>query len=206
MSVLFTISRQGGEAMPADETRPVQRFAVSTADEAEAEDFIRRVYVGNRTRFHGAADGARFVIAVAEADGIAADHVRSTVDCSAVTDPLGYFFSLAPYHGRVRLRSGREETIVLPGEACLYPLGVPLDLSLADLGVRSVRLPWARLAAVAAETAGIAAADLRFEAATPVTATRGRQWSAFVELASGLLLAEDSIAAQPLVTAELART
>lgn len=192
--------------MPDDGSRPVQRFEVSTRDEGEAEDFIRQTYVDNRTRFHGTHDNALFTIAVAETGDIATDHVRSTIDYSAAIDPLGFFFSLAPYHGRALIKNGREETICPAGEACFYPMGVPLDLYLSDLGVRTVRLPLARLESVAEETAGITGADLRFEAVTPVSAAMGRQWSAFVELASGILLAEDSLAVNPILAEQLTRT
>lgn len=91
------------------------------------------------------------------------------------------------------------------GEATFYPLGVPLDVDAVDLGVRILRLPRARLEA-AAETAGIAAADLRFESVTPVSTAMGRHWSALVTLACDLLLADNSAAVHPVLAEELART
>ena len=64
----------------------------------------------------------------------------------------------------------------------------------------------ARLEAAAVETAGIAAADLRFESVTPVSAAMGRHWSALVALAGDTLLADNSPAAHPVLAEELART
>src|ERR1700761_4521870 len=157
--------------MAADRTtRPVRRLQFSTGEEAETEEFIRQMYVGNRTRFLAVSDNARFSATVADADGIAADHIQTTVDYCAVTEPFGYFSFLAVYRGHMRVKHGRDETIVPAGETTFYPLGIPLDVGVFDAGAQILRLPAARLAAVAEETAGIAGADLRFSAITPVSA------------------------------------
>ena len=192
--------------MPDHVSRPVRRFEVSTRDELEAEEFVRQMYVGNRMRFHGSHEGARFSATAAEAGGIAVDRIRATVHYSARCDPFDYFFSLDVTRGRVQVRTGRDETIVPAGEAAFYPLGMPLDVDTVDLGVRILRLPLARLEAAAEETAGIAAADLRFESVTPVSAAMGRHWSALVTLACDTLLADNSPAAHPVLAEELART
>jgi AraC-like DNA-binding protein len=184
----------------------VQRFQVLTQDEAETEDFIRQLYIGNRTRFHGGQDSARFRATVATTSEIAAGDLRSTVDYSANSDPFDHFLSIAVSGGRVQIDVGRDETIVLAGETAFYPLGVPLHATAIDVDVRTLRLPLDRLAAVAEEIAGIAGADLRFEAITPVSAALGRHWSSLVNLVSDVLLADDSAAASPLLGAELIRT
>ena len=187
-------------------TRPVRRVQFSTGDEAETEEFIRQIYIGNRTRFLAGRDDARFSATVADADGIAADHVRTTVDYAAATDPFSYFFFLAVYRGHLRITSGRDETIVSAGETTFYPLNVPLDVGVFGACSQILRLPTARLGAVAEETAGIAAADLRFGSITPVSAAMGRHWSALIDLASKMLLDENSPAAHPLLAEELTRT
>jgi AraC-like DNA-binding protein len=184
----------------------MQRCQFSTRDEAEIEEFIRQTYIGNRTRLHAIRDGARFTATVAETDGIGTDLIRATVDYSTATDPFGYFMSLAVFNGRLRIRSSREETIVRVGGTTFYPLGVPLDIDAIDLGVRTLRLPIERLATEAEQTAGIAAADLRFDAITPVSAIMGRRWTALVNLAGPMLLEQGSLSASPLLAEELTRT
>jgi AraC-like DNA-binding protein len=184
----------------------MQRCQFSTRDEAEVEEFIRHTYIGNRTRLHGGRDGAGFTATVAETDGIGTDLIRATVDYSTVTDPFGYFISLAVFNGRLRIRSGGQETIVPAGETTFYPLGVPLDIDAIDLGVRTLRLPIERLAAEAEQTAGIAAADLRFDAITPVSAIMGRRWTALVNLAGPMLLEQNALPPSPLLAEELTRT
>jgi AraC-like DNA-binding protein len=188
------------------EFQPVQRFEVSTRDEAEAEDFIRQMYVENRVRFHNIRDGARLSATAAQARGIAGDHFCSTIDYSVACDPFDYYLFFTIYNGRLRLTHGREETIVPAGGCSFYPLGAPIGLDLTDLGMRILRLPAARLAAVAEQTAGIGAADLRFEAVAPVSPAMAEHWMALVDLAGSMLLAEDSPVANPVLAEELART
>ena len=187
-------------------TRPVRRVRFSTGDEAETEEFIRQIYIGNRTRFLAVNDDARFSAMVADADGIAADHIRTTVDYCATTDPFGYFFFLAVYRGHLRIKNGRDETIIPAGETTFYPLNVPLDVGVFGACSQILRLPTARLAAVAEEIAGIAGADLRFGSITPVSAAMNRHWSALIDLVSNILLDEHSPAAHPLLAEELTRT
>lgn len=185
--------------------RPVHRFQFSTGDEAEAEQFIHRIYVGNKSRFGAIHDGARFSATVAKADGIAVSFLRSTIDYFTVTEPFDYFCPIALSHGRVCVKRGRDETILLPGEPFLYPLGTPLGVDTFDIGTHILQLPTARLAALAEETAGIAPSDLRWESVTPVSAAMARQYFALMGLASSMLLAESSPAAHPLVADQLAR-
>ena len=192
--------------MPDHDCGPVQRFEVSTHDELEAEEFVRQMYVGNRMRFQGSHGNAWFSAAAAETGEIAVDRIRATVDYSARCDPFDYFFFLDVRRGRTHVKRGRDETVVAAGQTSFYPLGVPLDVDAVDLEVRTLRLPRARLEAVAEQTAGIAGADLRFEAITPVSAQTGHRWSALVTLASDMLLEDNSPMANPILAQELTRT
>jgi AraC-like DNA-binding protein len=185
--------------------QPVQRFEVCTRNEAETEEFIRQRYIGNRSRFFSTADdGTRFTATVAQTADIAVSRVRSTVNFLASTDPFDYFLFLSLTNGRLRMRHGRDETILLAGENSFYPLGFPLRIDHFDVGVRTIQLPVRRLGEVAEQTAGIRAGDLRFESTTPVSPAVARQWSALIALAGTMLLA-DSPMTNPLVIEELTR-
>jgi AraC-like DNA-binding protein len=186
--------------------RPVQRSEFSSRDEGEVEEFIRQMYIGNHTRFVAVNEQARFTATVAEAGRIAADQIRTTVDYCALTDPFGYFFFLALHHGRMQVKSGRDELRITAGNSFFYPLNVPLEVGVFDVAARVLRLPAARLAAAAEESAGIDPAGLRFESVTPVTPAMGRHWSALMDLASDALLADDSVMAHPVLAEELTRT
>jgi AraC-like DNA-binding protein len=183
----------------------MRRFEFSTRDESETEDFIRRMYVGNRSQFLGGRDGARFTATLATSGGIACGRVRSTVDYRADCEPFDHFLFLSVGNGRLHIAGGGTETIVLAGEETFYPLGYPLDVRVIDTGVRTLQLPVARMAEMAADTAGIRAADLRFDSIRPVSVEMARQWSALVELVTGLFLAEDE-PMPALLVEELTRT
>lgn len=183
----------------------VQRFEFSTRDEVEAEEFIRRMYIGNRSQFLSADVGTGFSATLAATAGIAVSRLRATVDFRVATDPFDHFLFLAVTNGCLRVRRGRDEIALHAGEQYFYPLGVPLEVQVFDMGVRTLQLPAARLEAVAEQTAGIRAADLRFESTRPVSTLMARQWSALTDMAATVLLAEDS-PLPPLLAEELTRT
>lgn len=185
---------------------PVHRSHVSTQNEGETEEFIRRAFVGNRSEFLGGREEARFTATVGETAGLAAGGVRSTVDFHVRTEPFDHFMAFAVGQGRLQIRHNRTETIVLAGETGFYPLDVPLDIQVIDIGVHTLQLPMDRLRATAEETAGIRASDVRFQAATPVSAAMARQWYALVGMARSMMLAADSPMANPLMVEQLTRT
>lgn len=169
------------------EFRPVQRAEVSTTDEAEAEEFIRQQYVENHARFLSAPESGRLSATAAQACGIAGDDFRSSIDYSAACDPFDYYLFFTMFNGRLRFTCGGDDTIVLAGECSFYPLGVPLTVHVSDQAAQILRLPADRLEMVAEQTAGINAADLRFHAATPVSAQMAARWMALTDLAGSML-------------------
>jgi hypothetical protein len=50
-----------------DGFHPVQCFEVSSQDEAETEEFVGQMYVGNRSRLGAGRGGARFSVEIAAA-------------------------------------------------------------------------------------------------------------------------------------------
>lgn len=186
--------------------RPVRHSYVSTRDEAEAEEFIRQMYVGNQSRFFGAPAGARFSASVVAGGELAVGRVDSTVDYRAATEPFDDCLFLRVDRGCLRMRQGRAETIMLAGDVCVCPLGGPTDFEQFQVSVRTLQLPRAQVEAAAEQAVGTAAADLRFESPRPVSAAAARRWSAFIELAAGPLLTEESPLSNPLLAAELAHT
>ncbi len=183
----------------------VQRFQFSTRDEAETEEFIRRMYIGNRSQFLSVGEDTRFTAKVAATAGIAVSRLRATVDFRGATDPLDYFLFLAVTNGCLQVKTGHDKMTLHAGEQSFYPLGVPLEVELFDMEVQALQLPAARLEAMAEQIAGIRAADLRFESTRPISALMAGQWSALMDLAVTTLLAEDSRPA-PLLAEELTRT
>lgn len=188
--------------------QPVLRSEISTRDEAEAEDFIRQMYIENHARFYPSDDEARLTATATQAAGIGADEFHSSIDYSVECDPFDYYLFFTVCRGRVRLRLPREsaEVIVSAGGCGFFPLATAIGVDLNDLGMQIVRLPAERLQTTAEQTAGIAAADLRFHGMSPITAAMGQQWRQFVDLAAHMLLVPDSPVAQPILAEQLART
>jgi AraC-like DNA-binding protein len=164
------------------------------------------MYVGNRSRFLGAPAGARFNAAVVAGGELAVGRVDSTVDYRAATEPFGDCLFLRVDRGCLRMRQGRAEAILLAGDVGFCLLGSATDFDQFQVSVRTLQVPRAQVEAAAEQAAGTAAADLRFESPRPVSAAAARRWSAFIELATGPMLAGESPLSHPLLAAELART
>jgi AraC-like DNA-binding protein len=186
-------------------TGSVQRFECSTSDESETEDFISRWYIGNRARFLSADENTSFTAKLSATEGLAVSHLRATVNFRALTEPFDYFLFLFVTNGRLLVKSGRDDSYLNAGAQSFYPLGVPLEVDLFDMGVRTLQLSAERLASTAEHSAGLPAADFRFESATPLSAPMARQWSGLMDLATTVLLAENAGSA-PILVEELTRT
>ncbi|TQS45081.1 hypothetical protein [Cryptosporangium phraense] len=121
-------------AQEAESVHAVHRFQVSTQQESQTEEFIRQMFVGNRLRFLSAPAGASFSADVAQAGELAVSRMRSSVDYSARTDPFDHFLFFSMGHGRLKMRNGRQESLVASGDVSFYPLDVPLEMDMLDIG------------------------------------------------------------------------
>jgi AraC-like DNA-binding protein len=184
---------------------PIERVRFSTDQEDEAEDFIGRMFVGNRMRFLGRASVARFQSESAIGPVICADRVRSTVDYRAETDPFDYFVFLSVGSGRLHVTGDRSEAFVQAGQHCVLPTGVALDLRIHAIDVAGLRVP-AELLRTAATDHGLEDRPVRFDSLSPVSTSMARYWSAVMGLAHNTLLTDDAVAGHPLLVAEITHT
>ncbi|WP_228389067.1 helix-turn-helix transcriptional regulator [Cumulibacter manganitolerans] len=189
----------------AGDRLPVQRCSFFSQDEGEVTEFIREMYVDNRSRFLRIGERAQFGASVTEIGQVATGRIRSTVDYAADTEPFDYFLALAVHHGHLRVRSGKQELTIKAGDLSYYPIGVPLHIDLIDVGGRTLRLPMSLLGQVAEETTGIPAACLRFEGSRPVSAARRRYWKGVLNLVTGAMSDADTPLAAPLMADQMQR-
>ncbi len=182
----------------------VERSRFSSRDEREVTEFIQRMYIGNRLRFDGVGEDARFAAVVAQLGDLATDRVSSTVDFTATCDPFSYLGFLTLGKGRMRIRDGDRETVAQPGAPSFYPLGVPLRVSLVDADVQSLRIPLHRVHEVARE-AGVPPGSFRFHDNRAISPARARYWQATTGLIHTALLDPDSPMVHPLVAEEMTR-
>jgi AraC-like DNA-binding protein len=183
----------------------IERVQFSTDQEDETEDFINRTYVGNRTRFIGMVDDARFRVDSASGPDISADHIRSTVDYHAETEPFDYLVFLSVQGGRMHFTGAGEEHIVLAGEHFVFPVGIPLDISVHTIDFRLLRMPLEQLRKAAADY-GLSDERLAFKSHKPASAAMARYWSAILGLANSTLLTDDVVGRHPLLIAGLRHT
>jgi AraC-like DNA-binding protein len=192
--------------MATDDDPPlIERVNFSSHREDETEDFIRRMYVPNRTRFLDRAARSRFVAESAINQGISADRVRSTVDYAAATAPFDYLVFLSVRAGRVEIAGAGQEVVLLPGGHCAFPTGVELELRTHAVDVKLLRVP-VDAVRVAAAQHGLDDRAVCFDGFTPESAVMARHWGAVMDLANSTLLKDDAITKHPLLVSGLAHT
>ena len=185
----------------------VHRSSISSAVEEEITEYMRQIFVGNRSRFARTDDGARFAVHTTTTPVIAGDRIRSTLDYSQTVDPFDYLLFFVVNEGRVRMGSRAGGQVDLTsGDATVCPVGVPVDFEMQDIGLSVLRLPVHRLEQVAEEARGIPGPRLRFTGAAPVSPAMHRYWRSVVHLTTGALMDDPSPLAHPLVAEEMTRT
>lgn len=185
----------------------VTTSSISSNDAEEITEFIRQMYVGNRSSFTAVRDRrSRFMASVATVGDLSCSQVRSTVGYQVETEPFQTFIFFAVRRGRIRVRHGTDEVTAPQGEVGFYPLGRPLNATAEDVDAQILQLPMARLERVAAEIAGVPPGLLAFHAITPVSAAMRVYWRSLVALLGGSALAVDSPMGSPLVAEEMIRT
>jgi AraC-like DNA-binding protein len=195
-----------GAAVADPAISPVRSSSFTAQHADEITEFIRRMFVGNRSSFTAARDRqSRFRARVGAVADVSCSRVRSTIDYRVATEPFDSFVFFAVRGGRIRVRDGVDDVGAPAGEVGFHPLGVPLDASAEDMDAHFLQLPRTRLDQVATEVAGVAPGELRFHAITPVSPAMRRYWWSMMALLGGAALAADSPLSSPLVAEEMIR-
>ena len=187
------------EFEPAD---PVTRVAFASTSAEEVEDYIARMYVGNRITFGVSHGPAGFSASYADAGPIAADKVACSIDYSGSTEPWDSFCSWVLDRGQAHVWTSQGELRLTAGDTVAYPLGVRLDFEMLHAADRVVRLPLERLDQ-AAESLGVPRGQLRWEGGLPVSAGMARYWRHLLGLVNGALMEPESLVHAPLLLEEL---
>jgi AraC-like DNA-binding protein len=175
-----------------------------TTDESVAVEALTAVYAPNRPlRFSASAPRPLLRFRSMEAGELHCGRFSCDVPMRAMVGPFAEFMAVTVVAGAVSWRAGGADLSLGTGDVARYPLdtGLVTDRQPMDLAV--VRIPMTPVRQLAEARAGVAAADVRFDALTPVSAAMARQWrqlSTFVHEALG---APDSMADVPLVRAGL---
>ncbi|MBV1850027.1 AraC family transcriptional regulator [Catellatospora tritici] len=186
--------------MTDGEALRVQSREFTTRDMEVAHQVICDTYTPHRPRVLGGSHDFRFQQHVITAGELSMSSVRHTASVETVTHPLPYLLFGVSLNAELSVQAGREEVRPMRGDAYLSPTGVPLTVQWTEVDVRLLWLPVERVARVAARS-GVALADFRFLAMTPVSREAGRQWRATMAYLFQMLNEPDTVLANPLVHA-----
>lgn len=186
----------------------VERFEVSSDDPEFAHEVLRRTYAADLTiRRSGSIEGFRFELADASVPEIAVG--RSSYNTAAEMDvpPLvDHFIAATHLRGQARFADDREEIVAEHGTPLLMPLDHGYRYVLSDVDVRIVSLSVAAVDRAARSVLGADAARPRFTSMAPVSAGAARYWHSVLDHLRNTVLADDEVAATPLVLAEATRS
>lgn len=188
---------------PAD---AVQHSTFVSDDDEQIAGFIRDVYADHRSTFVPTREGARFSARTHDAVGLGADRLRTSVAYSGTSPGTADLVLYVVHAGRVQVGARGVYTRSGPGDAGVYPLGVPVTFAKQAFDVTTPRLPVARVRQVAGEATGEAGGPWRLLGTTPVSAPMLRYWRGVVRLVSGALADPASPLGAPLLADATART
>jgi AraC-like DNA-binding protein len=122
--------------------------------------------------------GVDFRLTSAGYDGLATHGVRIRgLRYGARGEPLDFLMSGTLFRGHARLAGLDREVTLADGGGFLYPVGSPYECEFLDPDLTYVALPVRCAEEVAEQATGLAGADLRFEALTPVSEPMSRFWA-----------------------------
>lgn len=137
-------NRANDSSRPHDE--PLSRTKFLSQNEAEITDFIRQMYADSGLEFGSIRDQARFSALTHDTSVIGADRVRTSIDYhGSSSEGLEDFLFFAVHRGTVGVHGRSTVSTSFAGDVAFYPLGVPIDFSMHDFDVTTLRLPGRRL-------------------------------------------------------------
>lgn len=191
--------------MNRNPTLTIRRAEHETTDPARTHDILTRAYVGHRPRLALPTPEFVFRSRTASAGDLALDRLRYHGAVAASAEPFDAVTTSVVFTGWYRVTDGGDERRFAAGDAFLVPLGAPLEVSWDRLDLQNVRFPLAAAARVAGRI-GIAVADFRFDAATPVSPRMRQHWIATVAWVAQAFAGPEPAVAHPLVHANVMST
>ncbi|WP_433061542.1 AraC family transcriptional regulator [Dactylosporangium sp. CS-033363] len=154
-------------------------FEVRTRDREVAADALQRVAVHRpRMRFED-PEAVAVSLRNANFDGLGADLMRlGGLHYGAAVDPMDFLLAGFIVDGRGAVQARDTSSEIPRHGGFLYPMGIPFAAEYDEATLATVRIPMPVIAQVAEAATGLPAADLRFEAVTPVSEPMRRYWAA----------------------------
>jgi AraC-like DNA-binding protein len=113
--------------------------------------------------------------------------------------PSDVLLVLQPSRGVMRVSVGRDEEVVRPGTAVLFPPHEVVSALWADTDAECVCLQAADVERVAVETTGIETVSVRFTGIRPMNPSLGRHWEHAIRHLISAVLRHPDVMANPLI-------
>ena len=183
---------------------PVDVVEMLTADESVALETLTVLYAPDRPlRFSSSEARPLYRFRSMQAGELHGGRFSCDLAVRVQAGPFAQFMAVTVVAGVLHWRAGDADLPLGPGDVARYPTDTGLESQRQPMDLAVVRIPMAPVGQLAEASAGVPAADLRFDAMTPVSAAMARQWRRLNTFVHGALGAPDSIADLPLVRAGL---
>jgi len=184
---------------------PVARCEWETGEPEQAHDWIRQAYPDHTPRLSGDRSRFRMRIASMRAEPLRIDHILHTMTVDAAVDPYRALVVAHPRLGRLSVRGRNGEFAQGPGGVLLLDPCRPSRVGWSPaIDEQVVRLELGPARQTAEDLTGQPADRVRFELSTAVSAAHARYGLGVVAEVHDIL-ADDEMAAAPLVRAEAFR-
>ena len=186
---------------------PVERTELVTQDMEAIAALVSKLYVEHRAQFRcDDPDQVDASVRSVTVNGLKTGLIRCAgVDYVAQASPPADLTAAVALRGWGTVTAGQERTDFAPGDALMYPVGRSCAVELRGAEMTAFQVPWAAVGALAEEHFGLPAADLRFEAMSPVSAGRGSRWSATAAFICRELVSSGTAQVSLLIVQEMTR-
>jgi AraC-like DNA-binding protein len=179
---------------------PVQRDRTDLRDLGAVEDLISQRYVNHRPRMSGGSRELVFRSRAAWAAGVTVDRMTYGASVSITTDPFDTILLIGMIDGRFELTARGEHGRAGPGDSLLYPLGVPLGVSIDHMKSAITQLPVEVVTRLAGRL-GVEAGEFRLDGMEPVSPAMNRHWHATAALVARSFEGPQPAVEHPLILA-----
>jgi AraC-like DNA-binding protein len=191
--------------MRMSDPAPTATREFATTDPDVAHDWLRAVWAAYRPEESNSRRDFRFRgthMPVGRSSVARLRYSLSADNNVALSDVL---LVLRPSSGAMKVRLGRDETVVAPGTPVLFPPHRAVSVLWADTDAECVCLHAADVERVAAETTGIEDVPLRFTGLRPMSPALARLWDEAVRCLLAAVRRDPEATAGPVVAGRLAQ-
>jgi len=192
--------------VPDDGLNPIDLVEFETCQPDVTYEYVHKAYVGYQLRLSVPLSNYCFRARSCVGGPFRYDITKHVIRAAeARTDPFGEPTFGTLLRGHLHIQAGSlGEAVLRPGDSFVYPSSQSMLAKYENCEIATVRLPWERIAAIAATGSGIEPADLRFDSITPVSSATARYWQSLVAYLGRQLITPDQQA--PLRRSALLQT